>query len=171
MTIIHPGCHWGCNQWLTDRWAETANRLLTERGGSVVITGVHRELPMAQRIVEAVDPEHRHRVLVAAGETSLGQFAAIIEAAYLVLAVDASPTQICQALDVPAVVLMGAGNPAWNGPVAGERMIMLQEWDNDDPRPEICDWSSGACNGPNCSTRLEDISVTHVLENVDQLLR
>jgi ADP-heptose:LPS heptosyltransferase len=171
VTIIHPGCHWGCNQWLTDRWAETANRVLAEKGGSVVITGVAREQQLADRIVEGVHPENRDRVLDATGETSLTQFAAIIGASDLVLAVDASPTQICQALDVPAVVLMGAGNQAWNGPVPGERMTMLQEWDNDNPRPEICDWASGACNGPNCSTRLEEISVTQVLDNVEQLLR
>ena len=170
VTVIHPGCHWGCNQWLADRWADTANRILEERGGSVVITGVAREKPLAERILAGVDPTHRDRVLDATGATSLGQFAAMIGAADLVVAVDAAPTQICQALDVPAVVLMGAGNPAWNGPVAGERMVMLQEWDNDDPRPEICDWSSGACNGPNCSTRLEDITVTQVLDNVDRLL-
>lgn len=104
------------------------------------------------------------------GATTLGQFAALIEQSSLVLAVDTAPTQICQALDIPAVILMGAGNPLWNGPVPGEAMLMLQEWDNDNPRPEICDWASGACNGPNCTTRLEDVTVTQVLDSVDDLL-
>ncbi len=167
LTVIHPGSHWGCNQWLPERWSEAVERVLDERGGSVVITGVRRELPLARRIAANVDSSS---VLIAAGETSLGQFAAMIDASDLVLAIDASPTQICQALDKPAVIMMGAGNPAWNGPVPGEPMVMLQEWDNDDPRPEVCEWAKGACNGPLCSSRLEDITVSQVLNSVDQLL-
>ena len=167
LTVIHPGCHWGCNQWIPERWSETANEMLDRHGGSVVITGVHREIPLAERIAAGIDG----RVLNAAGETSLSQFAALIDQADMVLSVDASPTQICQARDKPAVILMGAGNPAWNGPVGDEPMRMLQEWDNDNPRPEICDWAAGACNGPQCTTRLEDISVTQVIESVDDLRR
>ena len=166
LTVIHPGCHWGCNQWLNQRWSETANRLLEKRGGSVVVTGVAREKPQAEKIVANIDGP----AFIAAGETTLGQFAALIEASDLVLAVDTAPTQVCQALAVPAVVMMALGNPVWNGPVAGEPIVMLQEWDNDNPRPELCRWASGACNGPMCSSRLEDISVTQVLGSVEDLL-
>ncbi|NND03763.1 MAG: hypothetical protein HKN91_13350, partial [Acidimicrobiia bacterium] len=124
------------------------------------------EVPLAESIVSGIEGP----AFVAAGETTLGQFAALIEQSDLVLAVDTAPTQICQALGIPAVVLMGAGTLAWNGPVGSEPMTMLQEWDNDNPRPELCDWASGACNGPRCSSRLEDISVTQVLDSVDELL-
>ncbi len=167
LTLIHPGCHWGCNQWLPERWSETANRMLEQHGGSIVITGVTRELPLVEKIAAGIDGP----VLIAAGETNLTQFASLIEQADMVLSVDASPTQICQALRKPAVVIMGAGNPLWNGPVGDEPMRMLQEWDNDNPRPEVCDWAAGACNGPRCTSRLEDISVTQVLASVDDLLR
>lgn len=166
LTIAHPGSHWGCNQWLEERWAETVRRVLAEREGTVVITGSGRERPMAERIAGEI----KGPVIVAAGETGLSEYAALLAEADLVIGVDSAPTQVCQALDVPAVIMMGAGNPTWNGPVAGERMVMLQEWDNDNPRPEVCDWASGACNGPQCSSRLEDISVTQVLDSVEQLL-
>ncbi len=167
LTVVHPGSHWGCNQWLPERWTETITKVLDEKGGKVAITGVAREIPLATKIAADFD----ERVIVAAGETSLGQFAALIEASDLVLAIDAAPTQICQALDVPAVIMMGAGNPAWNGPVPSEPMIMLQEWDNDNPRPEVCEWAKGACNGPLCKSRLEDISVTQVLDSIDDLTK
>lgn len=163
VTVLHPGCHWGCNQWIPERWSETANKILASRGGTVVITGVRREIPLAQKIADGIDG----RVLIAAGETSLSQFSAMIDASDLVLSVDASPTQICQALDKPAVVMMGAGNPLWNGPVGDEPMVMLQEWDNDDPRPEICNYAAGACNDSRCTTRLEGITVEQVVSSVD----
>lgn len=166
LTIVHPGSHWGCNQWLPERWSETINNVLRDRGGSVVLTGVARELPLAEKIAAGVQGS----VLIAAGQTDLGQFTAMIEASDLVLAIDAAPTQICQALDVPAVVMMGAGNPAWNGPLPGEPMVMLQEWDNDNPREEVCRWSDGACNGPQCTSRLEDISVSQVMSSVNVVM-
>lgn len=166
LTVIHPGCHWGCNQWLEDRWAETADELLRRYGGAVVLTGSGREAEMAERIAGRIHGQ----APVAAGETTLGQFAALIEQSNLVVAVDTAPTQVCQALGIPAVVMMGDGNPAWNGPVASEPMVMLQEWDPDNPRPEVCDWASGACNGPMCRSRLEGISVTQVLDSVEDLL-
>jgi ADP-heptose:LPS heptosyltransferase len=166
LTVLHPGCHWGCNQWLTKRWTETANQVLDGQAGSVVVTGSRREIPMAEEIVSGIDG----RALIAAGETTLGQFAALIDEADLVLAVDTAPTQICQALGVPAVVMMGAGNPAWNGPTSEEPMVMLQEWDNDNAPPQVCDWAAGACNGPKCTSRLVDISVSQVLASADDLL-
>lgn len=167
LTVVHPGSHWGCNQWLPERWSETIDGLLAEHGGTVVLTGVAREHPLGERIASGV--AKGDRVINACGETSLGHYAAIIEAADLVMAVDAAATQICQAFDKPSVIMMGAGNPAWNGPMDGEPMLMLQEWDNDNPRPEVCRWSDGACNGPQCSSRLEDISVTNVLASVEEL--
>lgn len=172
LTIVHPGSHWGCNQWLPERWSETIDRLTDRHGGTVVITGVGRERPLADRIVAEAAPADasKGRVLTATGETTLGQYSALIGAADLVVAIDAAPTQVCQALDKPAVIMMGAGNPAWNGPVPGEPMVMLQEWDNDNPRPEICQWAAGACNGPQCSSRLEDITVEQVLRSVDEVL-
>lgn len=167
LLVVHPGSHWGCNQWLPERWSETINNALGQFGGTAVITGVRRERPLADKIADGVDG----KVLVAAGDTDLGQFAAMIGKSDLVLAIDASPTQICQALRVPAVIMMGAGNPAWNGPVGDEPMVMLQEWDNDDPRPELCKWADGACNSSLCTSRLEDISVTQVLDSVEVVLK
>ncbi len=167
LVVVHPGSHWGCNQWLPERWSETINSALAQFGGTVVITGVRRERPLAQKIADGADG----RVLVAAGDTSLGQFAAMIGLSDLVMAIDASPTQICQALRVPAVIMMGAGNPSWNGPVGSEPMVMLQEWDNDDPRPELCKWADGACNSTLCTSRLEDISVEQVLDSVEVVLK
>lgn len=165
VTVIHPGCHWGCNQWLIDRWRRTADALLTERGGTVVVTGSARERSMCQEIVDGV----AGRCVNAAGETSLATFSALISEAHLVVAVDTAPTQVCQALGVPSVIMMGDGTVSWNGPIGEEPMIMLQELDPDRP-PEICRWEDGACNGPLCTSRLTGITVDDVLESVSVVL-
>ena len=92
---LHPGCHWGCNQWLIERWRETATELL--RRARRLDRG-HRVEPGA-----ANGPGDRRRgvgplLQFAAGETTLGQLAALISLSSLVVAVDTAPTQICQAL-------------------------------------------------------------------------
>jgi ADP-heptose:LPS heptosyltransferase len=165
ITIMHPGCHWGCNQWLVERWVETASVILSRRGGSVVVTGSERERLMTQQIVDEVGGP----CFNAAGETTLGQFAALISLSTLVVAVDTAPTQICQALKIPSVIMMGDGTISWNGPIEGEPMVMLQVLDPDRP-DEICRWSEGACNGPQCTSRLEGITVRAVLESIDHIL-
>lgn len=165
LVIAHPGCHWGCNQWLIDRWRATLTELLRTHGGSVVVTGSNRERPMAQEIVDGVSG----RCFNAAGETTLGQLAALISKASLVVAVDTAPTQICQALKTPAVVMMGDGTMSWNGPIEGEPMVMLQELDPNRPE-EICRWADGACNGPQCTSRLVGIDVDTVIGSAAAVL-
>lgn len=164
--VVHPGCHWGCNQWLVDRWQATITELLERHGGAVVVTGSSREQAMAGQIVQGVAG---NRCLNAAGETTLGQFSAFVAMASLVVAVDTAPTQICQAMKIPAVIMMGDGTISWNGPIDDEPMVMLQELDPDRP-PEICRWEDGACNGPMCTSRLTGISADTVLESTEVVL-
>jgi ADP-heptose:LPS heptosyltransferase len=163
--VVHPGCHWGCNQWLIDRWRATAAELLRVHGGSIVVTGSNRERPMAQEIVDGLPG----RCFNSAGETTLGQLAALISMSYLVVAIDTAPTQICQALKTPAVIMMGDGTMSWNGPIEGEPMVMLRELDPNRP-DEICRWSDGACNGPQCTSRLVGIDMNTVLESAVRVL-
>lgn len=166
LIVVHPGCHWGCNQWLIDRWQVTISELLDRHQGVVVVTGSARERSMADRIVQGIPDD---RCVNAAGETTLGQFSAFVSIASLVVAVDTAPTQICQALNIPAVIMMGDGTLSWNGPIGDEPMIMLQELDPDRP-PEVCRWEDGACNGPLCTSRLTGISAAAVLESTEVVL-
>jgi ADP-heptose:LPS heptosyltransferase len=164
--VLHPGCHWGCNEWLIDRWASLGQSLISSHGARVVISGAPDEVELA----EAIQARLGGQAIVAAGQTTLRQFAALLAQAALVVAVDTAPTQICQALAIPAVILMGAGNPAWNGPLPGEPMIMLQQWDPADEGTLRCDFAAGTCHGPNCRSRLNGIAVADVLRAARQIL-
>jgi heptosyltransferase II len=164
---LHPGCHWGCNEWLPQRWAELGNALQQRYGGRLVITGAPDEVEVAEEIAEGL----HERPIIAAGQTTLRQFAALLTRTALVVAVDTAPTQICQALGIPAVILMGAGNPAWNGPLPGEPMVMLQRWDAAEEGTMRCDFAAGTCHGPHCRSRLVGISVEDVLGAAESFLR
>ena len=153
LIILHPGCHWGCNEWLPEHWATLGDALTARYGGQIVITGSKREVPLAEQIAGAM----KNRPIIVTDHTTLPQLAALLSQAQLVISVDTAPTQICQALKVPSVILMGAGNPVWNGPLPGEPMIMLQDWDSSEEGTQLCDFAAGACHGLNCRSRLINI--------------
>lgn len=157
--VLHPGCHWGCNQWLPERWSTLGDALHTRYGGQIVITGAADEEALGEEIAEGME----HEPIILAGQTTPLQFAAILNRSALVVSVDALPTQICQALETPAVVLMGAGNKMWNGPLGDEPMIMLQEWNPAEEGTQPCDFAAGFCHGSLCRSRLAEITVEDVL--------
>jgi ADP-heptose:LPS heptosyltransferase len=159
LLALHPGCHWGCNEWQPQRWAELGNALQQRYGGRLLITGAPDEVGLAHQIAQGVDQPP----IIAAGRTTLRQFAALLARTSLVVAVDTAPTQICQALQIPSVILMGAGNPAWNGPLPGEPMVMLQNWDPADEKTMHCNFAAGTCHTPHCRSRLLGISVADAL--------
>lgn len=164
--VIHPGCHWGCNQWLPESWSIVGDALVERYGGKVVITGDDHEIALAGKIAGGMKSD----AIIAAGETSLRQFAALLGRADLVAAVDTAPTQICLALETPAVVLKGEGNAVWNSALPGERLDILHYWRPDQEEDLHCDFAAGACNGPQCSSRLVGISPEVVLEKIDEFL-
>ena len=163
--VLHPGCHWGCNQWITERWSMLGDALTERYGGKVIITGSDDEEELAAEIAKGM----RNEPINAVGHTTLGQFAAIIKESTMVTAVDTAPTQFCQALNKKSVILMGAGTMSWNGPLPHEPMVMLQRF-VEKPGPPLCDYAAGACNGPNCQSDLERITLELVMRSIDKLI-
>jgi ADP-heptose:LPS heptosyltransferase len=164
--ILHPGCHWGCNQWLPELWSIYGNALLARFGGKIVITGAPDERPLAETIAKGL----RQQPIIAAGASNLRQFAALLSQARLVTAVDTAPTQICLALKVPAVVLKGESNAVWNSPLPGEQLVFLHNWDPHREENLRCDFAAGACNGSLCRSRLGDITPGDVLQKAESLI-
>lgn len=164
--VFHPGCHWGCNEWLVERWTALGNELTEQWDCRIALTGTLREKPLAEQIARGMTVPP----LIAAGETTLLQFAALLQKATAVVSVDTSPTQICQALKKPAVILMGAGNILWNGPLAGEPMIMLQKLTAEENHVEHCDFGAGICHHPYCESRLQNIQVQDVILALEEIL-
>jgi ADP-heptose:LPS heptosyltransferase len=139
---------------------------LVERyGGKAIITGSDDEVLLAEQIANGM----KNKPINAVGQTTLDQFAAIVAQSTLVTAVDTAPTQFCQALNKKSVILMGAGTMSWNGPLPHEPMVMLQRF-VERPGPPLCDYAAGACNGPNCQSDLERITLELVLRSIDKLL-
>jgi ADP-heptose:LPS heptosyltransferase len=111
-TVVHPGAKAAERRWPPDRFAAVA-RALRAAGHDVVITGSTGERPLAAAIA-------RHAGLpgdaVLAGRTDVGQLAALIAHARVVICGDTGAGHLATAFATPSVLLFGPMPPALWGP-------------------------------------------------------
>jgi len=119
LVCIHPGAGAPVKLWQHERWARVADTLVKGYGAKVVLTGSASEAPLVQAIAEQMTSQP----IVAAGQTMLGQLAALLAHCRLVLGVDSGPLHLAVAVGTPTVHLYGPvdsrtfgpwGDPAWH---------------------------------------------------------
>lgn len=153
---IHPGSGTKVKQWQATKWAEVATILTEQFNATVVFTGSDSELPIIQEIT-------RHMAapaIVIAGDTNVGQLAALYQRSKVVLGPDSGPLHVAVGVGTPTVTLYGPADPvefgSWGDP---QRHITLHT--NIACRPcRILDWSSDDIRYHPC---VQDITVTQVL--------
>ena len=93
--------------WIEERWARLAKSLGGETGLRAVLLGGKEDEESAERIGRDGDPVPVNL----AGRTTLGQAAAVISRASLLIGVDTGLTHMGFAVGVPTVALFGATRP------------------------------------------------------------
>ncbi|KAE8765640.1 glycosyltransferase family 9 protein [Georgenia thermotolerans] len=121
--VVHVGAFHGAREWPVERFAAVAAGLRAE-GATVVLTGSARErdraLAVARRARLGEDA-------VLAGRQGLGELAALIHAAALVVSADTGAAHLASAYAVPSVVLFGPAPPEEWGPPAGGPHVVLTD--------------------------------------------
>ncbi len=126
MVILHPGANWFHKRWAPERVAALGDRLATNQRVSIVITGGHDDVPLAESIRQRMHASST----VLAGQTTLRQLAACLEQAALVVSNDTGISHIAAALHRPLVALYGPTAPSLTGPLGDpRRMIVLHHPD------------------------------------------
>src|SRR6266516_2151129 len=118
-------CHVSSNngqskRWPTPYWATLLDRLISEEGAQVVLTGAPVDLP----IVEDVIRRMREQPVNLAGKTSLLQLAALLHRADLMISGDSGPIHMATALGTPIIGIYGPTNPALGGPVSPDATVL-----------------------------------------------
>jgi heptosyltransferase-2/heptosyltransferase-3 len=103
LICIHPGAGAPVKLWLKESWAQVADALAQRYGAKVILTGSGEEVPLCQAICELMANE----AIVAAGDTSLGELAAIMARSSLVIGTDSGPLHLAVAVGTPSVHLYG----------------------------------------------------------------
>jgi len=111
-TIIHPGAKSPSRRWPADRYAAVARRL-SSAGHRVLITGSAAEHDLAVRVAERAGLGG-----AAVPGTSLGELAALVARARVVISGDTGIAHLATAYGTPSVVLFGPMSPERWGPPA-----------------------------------------------------
>lgn len=103
---VHPGSRAAWRRWPPHAFAHMADRCI-EQGYDVVITGTEEELPLAETVSRAM----RHEPIIAAGRTTLGALAVLINDAKAILANCTGVSHIASALRTPGVIISMDSEP------------------------------------------------------------
>ncbi|HMN79738.1 MAG TPA: glycosyltransferase family 9 protein [Burkholderiaceae bacterium] len=98
--IVHPGSQLPSRRWLPERFALVAEEV-ARRGLAVVLTGSSGEASIASAVRSAC----RSPVHELTGRTTLGDLAALVEAATLVVANDTGISHVAAAVRTPSVIV------------------------------------------------------------------
>jgi len=143
---IHAGSGTWVKQWQESHWAQVADTLAEQLDSRIVFTGGDHELPLARRIARQME----QAACIIAGETQVGQLAALFKRAQVVLGPDSGPLHLAAAVGTPTVTLYGPADPTefgpWGNPQKhvvltsdiGCRPCRVLDWGNDDPAFHPC---------------------------------
>lgn len=114
------------NRWRESRFAELADRMVSELGITVVFTGSSREIESIERIRGLMaQPSY-----TSAGQTTIRQLAALLQRCRLFVTLDTGPMHVGRAVGVPMVILASAyQSPAIWLPIDKPNCTILRKGD------------------------------------------
>lgn len=112
VVAVAPGAGARCKQWTVEGWGQVITALTEDWGLRTVLVGGPAEADLCRAIAgQVTEPP-----LVAAGETTLGQLAALFGRCRLVVGIDSGPLNLAVTVGVPTVHLFGPADPVQFGP-------------------------------------------------------
>jgi ADP-heptose:LPS heptosyltransferase len=107
LVIISPSGSKESKNWPSDNFASICDRLVKERGARIVIAG---KGDLAEKQSNAMLAKMKEHALSIVNKTSLGEFAALVEIADLLISVDSGTAHVASYLNRPLLVLFGPGD-------------------------------------------------------------
>ncbi|HXD87559.1 MAG TPA: glycosyltransferase family 9 protein [Urbifossiella sp.] len=105
--VVHPGASAPSRRYPAELFAEACRELAVEHGVSLLFTGSEEERPLVEAIRDRMDAPSQSL----AGELSLGEMAALLAAAPLLIANNTGPVHLASAVGCPVVDLYALTNP------------------------------------------------------------
>jgi lipopolysaccharide heptosyltransferase II len=110
LILVHPGATAASRRYAPDKWAQVINRLCTDLGADVLVTGDASEIDLVDTIVNdsGIKPP---AVQSLAGQLNIGQLGAAIALSSVVVSNNTGPAHMAAAIGTPLVELYALTNP------------------------------------------------------------
>jgi heptosyltransferase I len=112
--MINPGAKSHLKRWPDRKYAALADRLISELGCAVIITGNEDDREVVNNTVKKMV----HRAVDLCGKTSLGALFELARRADLVITNDSAPLHVASAASTPTIALFGPSDEKKYGPLA-----------------------------------------------------
>jgi lipopolysaccharide heptosyltransferase II len=109
--VLHPGATAASRRYPPERFGKVAARLARETRAPVLITGGSSERPLVEAVIETAGPRVRKQLHDLSGALKLGELAALIERASVLISNNSGPVHLASALATPVVDLYALTNP------------------------------------------------------------
>ncbi|MFH1888707.1 MAG: lipopolysaccharide heptosyltransferase II [Candidatus Omnitrophota bacterium] len=121
---INPGGNWMPKRWPQDYWAILADRLISELGAKVIITGGYADISLAHKIKDMM----KAKPIIASGVFNLKQLGALCKRLDLFITADTGPLHIANAVGAKKIIaLFGPTSPLITGPYPLKNTTILSK--------------------------------------------
>jgi lipopolysaccharide heptosyltransferase II len=109
--VLHPGASAASRRYPPERFGEAAARLARRMPLPILVTGGPDEREQAAGVIGAAGPAARSQLHDLSGILNLGELAALLERAAVLIANNSGPVHVAAALGTPVVDLYALTNP------------------------------------------------------------
>ncbi|GAB3611390.1 hypothetical protein GCM10027414_35160 [Humibacter ginsengiterrae] len=166
LVVVHPGATDPRRRWPAESFARVAAELAAE-GCTVVVVGDEGERPLCNAVATAAS-----RAASVAGRLDLGELAAVLGDADVVIANDSGPRHLAHALGTATVAVYWIGNLINAGPLTRARHRVHLGWTTRCPvcGADCTGASPGAARCEHDESFVADVSWRDVYDSARQLL-
>ncbi len=119
LVCVYPGggASWGAQgavrRWPAENYVHLANKIVKNSNAVIILMGDKADVALCQSVAEKMS----HAPLIAAGQTTLGQSAALMKRCHFVVLNDGGAMHVAAALGVRTLVVFGPVDPQVYGPI------------------------------------------------------
>lgn len=161
IAVVFPGGGWRSRRWFPERFAETADRLVTDYNFSVVFIGGKTGGSSEEGLIQLIRSLMKQKSEDLSNKLNLKQLGALLQYAKLFVGNEAGPMHLACALGTPVVAIIGPTNPSRTGPF-GSNFIMVRK------QVDCAPCRERDCKKVDC---MRGIEVSDVLNAVNKILK
>lgn len=163
IVCIHPGSGAASKVWRAGNWAQVGDAIAAEYAATIVFTGTASEAALVNEIAAGMTSD----AIDIAGQTSVGQLAALYAQSRAVLGPDSGALHLAAAVGTPTVALFGPADPQEFAPWGDPRLHEVVTAEIGCRPCRILDWGNDSSEYHPC---VRDISVRQVIEAARRVL-